>query len=371
MTTAALVCEQAPVGKANANDLDRVSLKVTALPLPTVDPRIYPPALLSEDDLHILDSNYLSERTDASVNDDNNKNRPEAVEGQLSELKPASANGIALDTQRSPITSLSSITSTSTSAAAGSETVFPKKPSIPSKRNSKSKSFGKDDPRRERYLERNRRAASKCRRQKKERNQQLENLYRKLSAKHERLLSERDRMRSELLSLKDELLSHAQCEDLPLKLYIAQMVEEAGAAVAPTRPMSTYSVYSENQAQSFMFDHDDALQQQSSIIEMSAVSDTPDWDANLPAQLLYERRNLFPLHLRFPFGDQRSLIQFTETLGPAAFPGKTSMVREAGRRQLVPTAPAHHLARCLSDNLGRRCGRGRGDILVHCEGGWA
>lgn len=78
MTTAALVCEQAPVGKANANDLDRVSLKVTALPLPTVDPRIYPPALLSEDDLHILDSNYLSERTDASVNDDNNKNRPEA-----------------------------------------------------------------------------------------------------------------------------------------------------------------------------------------------------------------------------------------------------------------------------------------------------
>ncbi|KAH2776169.1 hypothetical protein KXV54_005540 [Aspergillus fumigatus] len=254
MTTAALVCEQAPVGKANANDLDRVSLKVTALPLPTVDPRIYPPALLSEDDLHILDSNYLSERTDASVNDDNNKNRPEAVEGQLSELKPASANGIALDTQRSPITSLSSITSTSTSAAAGSET---------------------DDPRRERYLERNRRAASKCRRQKKERNQQLENLYRKLSAKHERLLSERDRMRSELLSLKDELLSHAQCEDLPLKLYIAQMVEEAGAAVAPTRPMSTYSVYSENQAQSFMFDHDDALQQQSSIIEMSAVSDTP------------------------------------------------------------------------------------------------
>lgn len=127
MTTAALVCEQAPVGKANANDLDRVSLKVTALPLPTVDPRIYPPALLSEDDLHILDSNYLSERTDASVNDDNNKNRPEAVEGQLSELKPASANGIALDTQRSPITSLSSITSTSTSAAAGSETVFPKK----------------------------------------------------------------------------------------------------------------------------------------------------------------------------------------------------------------------------------------------------
>lgn len=89
------------------------------------------------------------------------------------------------------------------------------------------------------------------------------------------------------------------------------------------------------------------------------------------AQLLYERRNLFPLHLRFPFGDQRSLIQFTETLGPAAFPGKTSMVREAGRRQLVPTAPAHHLARCLSDNLGRRCGRGRGDILVHCEGGWA
>jgi hypothetical protein len=275
MTTAALGCDQAPIGKANAHNLDPASLRVTALPLPTANSCTYPPALLSEEDLHILDSIYLSERTDASVNDDNNKNSPEAADGQLLELKPASANGIALNIHRSSITSLSSITSTSTSAAAGSETAFPKRSSIPSKRNSKSKSFGKNDPRRERYLERNRRAASKCRSQKKARNQQLENLYRKLSAEHERLLSERDRMRSELLSLKDELLSHAQCEGLPLKLYIAQMVEEAGAAVAPTRPMSTYSGYSENQAQSFMFDDDDALRQQSPILGMSTVSDAP------------------------------------------------------------------------------------------------
>jgi hypothetical protein len=162
-------------------------------------------------------------------------------------------------------------------AATESETTFPEKPSKPCKSNSKSKSFAKDDPRREKYLERNRRAASKCRRQKKARNQQLENLYRKRSAEHEHLVSERDRMRSELLSLKDELLRHGRCEDPPLKLCVAQMVEEAGAVVAPTRPMSTYSVYSENQAQPFMYDDDDndALREQSPTLEMSTISDAP------------------------------------------------------------------------------------------------
>jgi hypothetical protein len=115
-------------------------------------------------------------------------------------------------------------------------------------------------------------------RQTKARNQQLENLYRKQLAEHEHLVSERDRMRSELLSRKDELLRHGKCEDPPLKLYIAQMVEEAGAVVVPTRPMSAYSVYSENRAQPFMYDDDDdndALREQSPAMEMSTISDAP------------------------------------------------------------------------------------------------
>ncbi|KAF4180850.1 hypothetical protein CNMCM7927_000985 [Aspergillus lentulus] len=276
MTTVALVSKQAPIREAYGNVLDRVTLS----PLPTADSRPYQPPLLSQEDLHVLDPVSLLKRTDTSVQDDNNKNNPEAAYDQVPELEPASANGIALNIQsarlsRSSITSPSSITSTSTSATTETETTFPELSSKPGRRNSKSKSFNKDDPRRERYLERNRRAASKCRRKKKAHNQQLENLYRERSAEHERLLSDRDRMRSELLSLKDELLKHAQCEDLPLKFYIAQMVEEAGAAVAPTRPMSTYSVCSKNQAQPFMLDDDDALRLQSPTMEMSMVSDAP------------------------------------------------------------------------------------------------
>lgn len=277
-TTTTLLTEQTAIGGANGNLLDWATLSPTALALPPADSTAYEPALLSDE---VLDPAFLSNRTDTSIK--NNTNHFKNPSEQLPELRPASTNQVAPNIQsarpsRTSITSLSSITSTSTSATTeSSDITSPKKSSKSSKRNSKSKAYDKNDPRRERYLERNRRAASKCRRQKKERNQQLEDLYRKQSAEQERLLSERDRMRSELLSLKDELLKHAQCEDPPLKFYIAQMVEEAGAAVAPTRPMSTYPpVYSEQQAQPMMFNDDDVLQGQSPTMKMSMVSD-PRW----------------------------------------------------------------------------------------------
>ncbi|RHZ56147.1 bZIP transcription factor atfC [Aspergillus thermomutatus] len=286
MTTTTLLTEQTPISGANGNLLDWATLSPTALSLPTADSSSYDPALLSDEGLQILDPAFLSKRTDTSMNNINDKNNNlESTYDQLPELKPASANEIEITPNiysarpsRSSIASLSSTTSTSTStsAATGSETTSPRKAAKSSKRNSKSKVFDKNDPRRERYLERNRRAASKCRRQKKERNQQLENLYRKQSAEQERLLSERDRMRSELLSLKDELLKHAQCEDPPLKFYIAQMVEEAGAAVAPARSMSTYSpVCPQQQAQPLLFNGNDALQQQSPTMKTSIASDAP------------------------------------------------------------------------------------------------
>ncbi|KAF7122600.1 hypothetical protein CNMCM5793_000625 [Aspergillus hiratsukae] len=277
-TTTTLLTEQTAIGGANGNLLDWATLSPTALALPPADSTAYGPAILSDEDLHVLDPAFLSKRTDTSIKHNNN-NFKHPYE-QLPELKPASTNQVAPNIHcarplRSSITSLSSITSASTSATTESDITSPKK-SKSSKRNSKSKAYDKNDPRRERYLERNRRAASKCRRQKKERNQQLENLYRKQSAEQERLLSERDRMRSELLSLKDELLKHAQCEDPPLKFYIAQMVEEAGAAVAPARSMDAYSpLYSEQQAQPLMFNDDDVLQQQSPTMKMSMVSDAP------------------------------------------------------------------------------------------------
>lgn len=272
MTTTTLLTEQS----ANGNLLDWASLSPTGLALPPGDSTTHEPVLLSDEDLHVLDPAFLSKHTDTSID---NNNRPPY--DQRPQLNPASTNQGASNLHsarpsRSSITSISSTTSTSTSATTGSDITSPKKASKSSKRNSKPKVYDKNDPRRERYLERNRRAASKCRRQKKERNQQLENLYRKQSAEQERLLSERDRMRSELLSLKDELLKHAQCEDPPLKFYIAQMVEEAGAAVAPGRPINTYSPgYSEQQAQPLMFNDDDVLQQRSPTMKMSMVADAP------------------------------------------------------------------------------------------------
>ncbi|EAW13150.1 bZIP transcription factor atfB [Aspergillus clavatus NRRL 1] len=79
---------------------------------------------------------------------------------------------------------------------------------------------------REKFLERNRLAASKCRQKKKEHTQLLESRYKEQSDKKEQLVSEIARLRSEILGLKNEVLKHAQCGDEPIKLHLAQMVKK-------------------------------------------------------------------------------------------------------------------------------------------------
>lgn len=79
---------------------------------------------------------------------------------------------------------------------------------------------------REKFLERNRLAASKCRQKKKEHTLQLESRYKEQADKKEKLMSEIARLRSEILSLKNEVLKHAQCGDEPIKLHLAQMVKK-------------------------------------------------------------------------------------------------------------------------------------------------
>lgn len=78
---------------------------------------------------------------------------------------------------------------------------------------------------REKFLERNRLAASKCRQKKKEHTQQLESRYREESDKKEQLVAEIARMRSETLGLKNEVFRHAQCGNEPIKIHLAQMVK--------------------------------------------------------------------------------------------------------------------------------------------------
>lgn len=99
------------------------------------------------------------------------------------------------------------------------------------RRTSKHYSIESDDQRqerakREKFLERNRLAASKCRQKKKEHTMQLETRYKEQSDKKEKLMGEIARLRSEILGLKNEVLKHAQCGDEPIKLHLAQMVKK-------------------------------------------------------------------------------------------------------------------------------------------------
>lgn len=83
-----------------------------------------------------------------------------------------------------------------------------------------------DKAKREKFLERNRLAASKCRQKKKEHTMLLESRYKEQSQKKEELVAEIARLRSEILGLKNEVLKHAQCGDEPIKLHLAQMVKK-------------------------------------------------------------------------------------------------------------------------------------------------
>lgn len=83
-----------------------------------------------------------------------------------------------------------------------------------------------DHAKREKFLERNRVAASKCRQKKKEHTMMLESQYKEQSDKREQLNSEISRLRGEILGLKNEVLRHAQCGDEPIKLHLAQMVKQ-------------------------------------------------------------------------------------------------------------------------------------------------
>lgn len=83
----------------------------------------------------------------------------------------------------------------------------------------------REKAKREKFLERNRLAASKCRQKKKEHTMLLETRYKEQADKKEKLMAEIARLRSDLLALKNEVLKHAQCGDEPIKLHLAQMVK--------------------------------------------------------------------------------------------------------------------------------------------------
>ncbi|RAH69853.1 bZIP transcription factor [Aspergillus aculeatinus CBS 121060] len=81
-----------------------------------------------------------------------------------------------------------------------------------------------EQQKRERFLERNRVAANKCRRKKKEHTRQLESRCMEVTQANSRLESEVSQLRSQILELKNELLRHSGCDDPAIKAHLARMV---------------------------------------------------------------------------------------------------------------------------------------------------
>lgn len=87
---------------------------------------------------------------------------------------------------------------------------------------------------RERFLERNRVAASKCRQKKKEFIGDLEDRVRELGSTRNQLRAYVAGLRDEVLSLKGELLRHADCDCVAIRQY----VQKEAALLSSTGPVS-------------------------------------------------------------------------------------------------------------------------------------
>jgi len=106
--------------------------------------------------------------------------------------------------------------------------------------NRRSKRTGIEDDsvkeaKRQKFLERNRIAASKCRRKKKQWTQNLEDTAREVQTTSKSLLKQVAVLRDELLYLKDELLKHDGCSCERIKQYLmneATRVVEGSSASA-------------------------------------------------------------------------------------------------------------------------------------------
>ncbi|PTU25575.1 hypothetical protein P175DRAFT_0409127, partial [Aspergillus ochraceoroseus IBT 24754] len=78
--------------------------------------------------------------------------------------------------------------------------------------------------RREKFLERNRVAASKCRRKKKMADEELVRKHDTALAEKQRLTRTVNELRGELLTLKNTVLKHSGCGDEAINLHLSRMV---------------------------------------------------------------------------------------------------------------------------------------------------
>lgn len=99
----------------------------------------------------------------------------------------------------------------------------------PRRRRSKAKvtsDFQTKIDQRERFLESNRLAASRCRQKKREHTKQLETRFTEEKQKKRQLEGDIAVMRDEILSLKDDILKHALCEDGHIRRHFARTMQQ-------------------------------------------------------------------------------------------------------------------------------------------------
>ena len=96
----------------------------------------------------------------------------------------------------------------------------------PKQKPRKSTQSGGGKTRREKSLERNRVAASKCRQKKKEHTAHLESRFKAQWQKKAQLENELSSLRCQILSLKNEVLKHAHCGDGRVGEHLSQMMQQ-------------------------------------------------------------------------------------------------------------------------------------------------
>lgn len=113
-------------------------------------------------------------------------------------------------------------------------TTSPLPPSNAGKQTKRSK--GNKSSQRDKSLEQNRIAASKCRQKKREYTQGLESRFKALAEQKSLLENETARLRCEVLSLKNEMLKHAHCNDGRIGHHLAQMMQQITHCDRPSVP---------------------------------------------------------------------------------------------------------------------------------------
>lgn len=92
---------------------------------------------------------------------------------------------------------------------------------------------------RQKFLERNRMAASKCRQKKRERAQLLETRFEEQSERKNQLEGEISDLGCQILDIKNEVLKHAHCGDGHIERHLAQMIEQITCCEKSNKPKPT------------------------------------------------------------------------------------------------------------------------------------